>query len=499
MSDVDQTGRSKLGRSVLTSWGSQLVMIAFGFIMPRMIDEELGQTTLGIWDFGWSIVSYLGLAMMGIGSSVNRYVARYHASGESDKLSRTISSVFALQALIGLSVAVATLILAELIPFWMSERLGDQGREAGQVLLFLGLALSIQMGFDVYRGLLTGYHQWSVYNALNAGGHALTSISMLVVLVNGYGLVGMAQTYLAMTLGIELYRRFLARRLCPNIEFRREHINRHDMRKVFKFGVKTILLYMPRVMVQQTVMMFVFANLGPSLLAVLARPAALINHATVFANKFGYVLTPTAGSLQGGGRSNELKQFAMTTMRAGWILAVLPLVYLLMLGDHLIELWMGNGYANLPVMAILAAGSILPVSQSATLNILTGMNEHGRVAKINIIFALISMLIGIAIVSQVGWTLVNAAILIILPSSIGLGLGTIVIGCRVLKIGGREYFLQVMRDPLLIGITSAFALYLVRQFGPEQAFPILLLGTGVHGAVAFLFLRHDLRNVIRAL
>jgi len=80
--DIDLTGRSRMAWNIIVSWAGQFVFIVAGFIMPRMIDRNLGQETLGIWDFSWSMVTYFGLIQVGIGSSVNRYVARYPAASD---------------------------------------------------------------------------------------------------------------------------------------------------------------------------------------------------------------------------------------------------------------------------------------------------------------------------------------------------------------------------------------------------------------------------------
>jgi len=71
----DLTGRHRLVSNVIFNWGGHFVFIIAGFIMPRMIDRRLGQEILGIWDFAWSLVSYFQIVGMGIGSSVNRFVA----------------------------------------------------------------------------------------------------------------------------------------------------------------------------------------------------------------------------------------------------------------------------------------------------------------------------------------------------------------------------------------------------------------------------------------
>ena len=495
MPGPDITGQGRIGRNVLTSWMSHAVFVVFGFVMPRVVDETLGQELLGVWDFGWSVVSYLGLAMVGIGSSVNRYVARYRASGDDIELSAIVSSVLALQLLIASAVAVATLLLAIFLPELLSDKLGRHADVAGRTLLFLGWSLAVQMAFDVYRGVLTGCHEWSAYNALNAGGYAISATAMLSVLLLGGGLAGMAVTYFVFTCGIEVMRRRLALKACPGISFRLGYVNGGDMRKVFRFGLKTILIYLPKIVAQQTIMLFVVAKLGPAMLAILARPIALVTHVGTMVNKFGFVLTPTAGSLQGARRDGELRIFSMKAMRAGWILSILPLTFLLALGDRIVQLWMGDGYANRALIAILAAGSILPAAQSATLNIMTGLNEHGRIARLNLYVSVLLLLIGLGIVSATEWTLTAAAWLMILPSNLGLGLVAIAVSCRVLHISPAEYFGSVIRDPLVLGVACGTVLWLVRTYGPTSPAMSLLAGAVCQAAVVASLLHKDLKAI----
>lgn len=98
--EVDNlSGRRALARNVMYSWSGHAVFVLAGFIIPRVIDRKIGQTALGIWDFGWSIVNYFWLAQAGIGSSVNRHVAKYRAKGESEALNCVVSSVMCVQLL----------------------------------------------------------------------------------------------------------------------------------------------------------------------------------------------------------------------------------------------------------------------------------------------------------------------------------------------------------------------------------------------------------------
>lgn len=40
---ADRTGRSNVGRNLLSGWAVELVVIVSGFVTPRLIDTNLGQ------------------------------------------------------------------------------------------------------------------------------------------------------------------------------------------------------------------------------------------------------------------------------------------------------------------------------------------------------------------------------------------------------------------------------------------------------------------------
>src|SRR5262249_29785140 len=84
MSDVPSRPSPQLGirlvRSVFANWAGEAVFVVSGFILPRLISTGMSQEQLGIWDFGWSMRSYVLLAGGAFGSGAGHYVARYRAS-----------------------------------------------------------------------------------------------------------------------------------------------------------------------------------------------------------------------------------------------------------------------------------------------------------------------------------------------------------------------------------------------------------------------------------
>jgi O-antigen/teichoic acid export membrane protein len=182
----DRTGRDRLVRNVIASWAGHLVFIIAGFVMPRQIDLTIGQVGLGVWDFGWTAVNYFYLAQIGVGVSINRYVARYRAAHNAEGLSRMISSAVLLQSTAAVIVLGLTALSVKFLPLFFADRLAGETETAAWVIGLLGVSVAIRMAIQAFSGVVTGCHRWDLHNFLNASAYAVTVYAMLAVLWAGH-------------------------------------------------------------------------------------------------------------------------------------------------------------------------------------------------------------------------------------------------------------------------------------------------------------------------
>jgi O-antigen/teichoic acid export membrane protein len=471
----DLSGKDRVVKNVITSWGSHLIIIIIGFIMPRMINDHLGQVSLGIWDLSWSFVNYLSLTGFGVGSSVNRYVAKYRSQNDYQALNRSLSSVVFIQFLIALSVVIGTVVLVWLIPELISDHEGVDLYQVKWVVGLLGLSLAMQMTFDTSRGLLTGMHRWDLYNTINATAHILNAILMVIVIMMGGNLIGLATVYFLVTSSAELLRSILATRLCKGLNLKKEFINVADIKKMFKYGAKTIITSSPGVFAVQTINIFVASSLGPGALAVFARPFALVRHVETFLNKYSFVLTPMVGSIAASKDQAVLKEFLITSTRYSVAFSLPILLFIGVLGDHILNIWMGEEYAHLDIILILSLGYFLPISQGPSLRVLMGMNRHGKVAILNLILTVVMLLIGLAVLNYYGWDLRYVALLIGMIFTTTFGIITPVFTCHAVGIKYYEYLIKSFGTPILCGLALFTWLLACRQIEQHTSVVVVLI------------------------
>jgi O-antigen/teichoic acid export membrane protein len=474
--EQDPAGQKRLLRNVLASWGAHLVTVVFGFIMPRMIDHRLGQVTLGIWDFAWSIVSYFALFEVGIGSSVNRFVALHRAEHDDAGVRRTVSSVMFIQGVIAALVLLVTATVCVALPHLFGRRLGDQSSTAQWVVALLGTCVAVQMAFNAFRGVITGCHRWDVHNFIESSSYVGTVVMMIGAVLAGGGLRALAAVYLAGVCMTEVARTVVAYRVCPELRIQRAYIDLGHARSLLVFGGKRLVTSLAGLVLVKGNSILVATALGPGTLAVYSRPEALFRVVEAFVNKFAFVLTPTASSLQARGRDKDVRDLLVTSTRYASFIALPPLVTLLIMGDQVLLLWMGPRYALRPVVVVLTAGYLLPVMQQPILHILTGLDLHGRAVILNLIAAPVGLALSVLAVTHLGWGLVGAAAALAFTTTMVRGIVLPLHACRLLSVPVAEYVRRGMLVPVLCVAPLALWLIAVRTL---LAGPLRLLAVGL--------------------
>ena len=250
-SQEDLTGRHRLVSNVLFSWGAHFVFIIAGFIMPRMIDRRLGQDLLGVWDFAWSLVTYFAFVQVGIGSSVNRYVARYRAAGDISGVSRIVSSACCVLAIAGLLVVGLTVTVSLLLPRLFGGPLGENTLDAQLVVFFLGASLGIQTAFCAFTGVLTGCHRWELQNIIKSGWHMATVAGMILALLWGGSLPILAVVCFVGHILADTTRAILAHHVCKGLRLRPSLARWRTIKRLFVFGGKTLIPSVSKLLLNQ--------------------------------------------------------------------------------------------------------------------------------------------------------------------------------------------------------------------------------------------------------
>ena len=472
----DLTGRDRMVGNVLASWAGQFVFIVAGFVMPRMIDRQLGQDLLGIWDFAWSVVAYFSLIQIGVVGSVNRYVAKCHARGDTAGVNEAVSSVSCMLVAMAGIVVLLTIGVTLALPYVLADKLGQHLDIACWVVFLLGVSLGVQTVSAGYAGVLTGHHRWGIHNGIKAGGYVVSVTGMIVVLVSGGGLLGMSVVYLCGEAIARVVSCFAAYKVCPGLGVRLAHARWTTARSMLGFGGKSFVPQIAELLLHQTVNVLVLGYLGPGALAIYARPRSFIRHIRTLVYKISAVLVPSVSSLQATGHHTDIRDLIIKATRYAAYVTLPMTVALVIVGGPVLRLWMGPRYDDGLLIAVLAMGYTGFIIQLPVMGILGGMNRHGRPGLANLAGCICAAVVVAIVVGPMKLGLVWVAIAATAPLLVVFVIYMPIYACRQAGIPVWRYVRKAFAGPVLCVIPFAACLMASRLFFQGNAALIVLVG-----------------------
>ena len=473
---TDLTGRERITWNVLSSWAGHSVFIAAGFILPRLIDERLGQQRLGVWDFAWSCVAYFGLVQGGVVSSINRYVARHRAAGDTAGVNRVVSSVECVLTVMAGIIVILSIATALLIPVLWTGRLGDYVVDAQWAVFLLGLGVALEVWTAGYAGVLTGCHRWDLHNGIHAFTCVLTTGGMIVAVLLDGGLPALAAAHVLGEMVGRLMRVGLAYREFPGLHVRPHLADWATAREMLHFGSKSFIPSIGDLLLNQTISVLILSGIGTAALAVFSRPRSLVRQVDTLVAKLAYVLAPTASSLQAAARLDDLRDLFIRSTRYGVYIALPMILVLTILGAPLLYVWMGQHYAYGLLLTILAIGGLATITQEPVINFLQGLNAHGRPGLANMAASLGAVGLAALAIGPLHLGLIGAALAVSLPQSFVNGVYVPLVACRRLGLSFWDYLLQVWRLPLTYCLPFALCLATARLVFGHQPFLAVVVG-----------------------
>jgi O-antigen/teichoic acid export membrane protein len=460
----DLSGRNRIVWNTCVSWASHLVLVVSGFIMPRLMDEFVGQLQLGIWDFCWAFISYLSLIDIGVGASLNRYIAKYRAENKIDALNLVVSSAVFIEVFFSLAILLSTLVIVFTLPLFFTLQLGDNLPETQSVIFYLGLSVTFKTLFSTTRGLLTGHHRWDLHNALSAGYSFLSLCIMMTMLLAGFGILGMAQGYLISTIIFEFVRLALIRSYIRKMSISITNISQKTCLKLLGFSMKGQLAVLPAIILLQSVNIIIVNVLGAASLAIFSRPLALTRHISTFMIKFTMILTPTAGTLLSKDKVSELQIFFLKSTQFSFAFTLPLVIGLAIFGDIIISFWMGPDYVNWGLIALLSIGALLPTAQDSALRFLIAKNHHGKISLYATLIVMVTFFVGYMYLSEDDFTLISAAWLLIVPHNLAYGLAFPVYACNNLLFIVKNYIKTAVIKPIIYSLPYTLLLLFSKYF-----------------------------------
>lgn len=393
--------RKNLEAGVLLSYITMAAGILVSLTYTPFLLRMLGQQQYGLYNMGQAAVSYLGLAEFGFGNAVVRYVAKYRAEGNAQRLSGIYGTFFSLYCVLAAIVFVVGTTICAFSDRIFTVSSGAEGyRELRIIIMIMVVNLTFTFATTPYSSIITAHEKFTFLKITNLAYTLLKPLVMIPLLVWGYKAVALSVVTLFLTVALN----------CANILY---------VHKVLKITVSRKRQDMDLGILKEIVGYSFFIFLGTITAQLNDNADSIIlgvisGEAAVAVYSVGYQLNLYIQQIPGvissvffprvtaritnGATMDEMSDLMIRVGRLQFYLVFLLCSGFCLFGKEFIYLWAGEGYdaAYWIVLALILPAAI-PNVQSVGVQIVQALNMHRFRAILYVLCAAMNVLFSIPI------------------------------------------------------------------------------------------------------
>jgi O-antigen/teichoic acid export membrane protein len=460
---------SSTKKKVLQGSAANLLQMLLSFsvslVVPPFLVHHMAQTEYSAWVLILQISAYVSYLEIGLQTAIGKFIAEYHAIGDTAASGRVASTAFSILSILGaLGILVLGFIAAE-IPYLFREvppaivgpmRIG---------ILAIGWSTALMLPFTVVQGIFVGLQRYAIPAALNSAGRIVPALGIILLLLLHGTLAQMA----LLIAGFNLLT-ILAQWYCWQ-QFARVDVPLHLFSPEFSFDRPTarrLLAYCSVLAIWLVGSLFIsgldtvivgrydFRNTGFYGIASSATNFMLL----IVGNALG-PLMPAVSSVQAQRTPRQLGSLLVRTTRYCVLLIMVLALPLLIAGFPLLRIWIGTTYASgavrfLPVLVL--ANVIRQLGYPYALMVVaTGTQRLATVSPV--VEAIVNLILSLILVRSMG--------------ALGVAIGTLIGACvgfllhlllsmrltlPIIDPGRRRLLLQGILRPAICALPSLLVL-----------------------------------------
>lgn len=409
---------TRITRNALASWTSTLVHGVVAVFVVRILLQTLGFESYGLIVAVMSMTAFANLADFGLRRSLSRHLSASFSLDDHDEINRLFSTGLVWYATMGAILLLLYSSLAHL--FVPAMKISGALQRDAQFLLqyYAGAAVLLAFLTPGFNAILIGRHRFDlVYLAtILTEGVRISSIMTLVVWgergVKGWAAAMLLSECFSLTLRI-----ILAYRLWPSLQFRLRYANRKSFGELFSLSILLFVNEIGNMINAQTAPLILVTMVNP-VASGLYKPAVQAM-STCRALVMGLVdqLFHLATRFHVTNQPDRVRDVLIVGTRYSTLMCIATCVVLFVFAQPIVVAWLGEDFVVRPehqvsalALMIISVGALIQLSSGPQWEVLIGLNRVGPFAVLNLLFALLRVGLGIALVwwmQRSGWGLLS--------------------------------------------------------------------------------------------
>lgn len=347
------------------NWGTSMVL---PLVMIPIYLRCLGHPTYGAWLVILSVTSYLSLANLGIGQTLNNRIAEAVAQKRDDRIGTLVSTAFFGYAAIGIVLA---LVLAMAAP-QIEQRLA--GGATGSVLrpLFIYTSLTLlSFPFRVFPCVLRGFERVDQDQAIIAATNTVRVAMLALALFSGLKLTAVATINGGAEILLPMAAFSLSRRLSPEVLPRFKNFSRAMLVGMFRPSLGFFSIQVANTLITGVDNLVIGYALGTAAVTAYAVPFRITTMLVGLFSVAVSALNPTVTVRYSQGTRYALARGYLFSLRISMLYGTAGAIALWVVGPDLLRVWAGAGvfpgYRAYALMLVLFMITVIAMPASSIL------------------------------------------------------------------------------------------------------------------------------------
>ena len=334
--------KSQLKAGAILSYASIVLNIVAGLLYTPWMKDQIGQASFGLYTLANSLIT-LFLVDFGLSTAVSRYVSKYRAEGNQEKIDKFLGAVYKLYLLIDAIILVALVVIFFLIDKIYGNLTPSELENFKVIYVISSLFAVINFPCVTFNGILNAYEKFVplkmadvIYRVL------LVGITITALLLNG-GLYALVAVHAIVGLVVIVYKFIVIKKTTPvKVNFKNQE--KGIFKEIFSFSIWVTIASLAQRLI---------FNITPTIISTVVEAASVtVAVFGIVSTLEGYTFTVT-GAINGmfmpriaklyeeKGENADLTPLLMKVGKFQFALNSLIVVGFFTIGKSFITLWTG--------------------------------------------------------------------------------------------------------------------------------------------------------------
>lgn len=384
--------------SILTIIVGSLIQI---FYTPLYM-KYLGTTDFGINSLVQSIMGYIGMLNLGLGNAMLRYTVRYRAEGkreEEKSLNGMFLTIFSILMLV--SIVIGIYIYSNISNFFSDKFTIEELSKTKSVFLLMMLNVAISFPVGVFSTNIASREKFLYQRGLSLIKTIITPIIGAILMLNGYGLIAVTVSIVALGLFVSVFDIIYAKKLGMKINFK--NFDLKVLKEIFHYSFYIFLNIIIDRVYWSTDRVIIGKYIGVTAVGIYSI-ASIFNQLYMnFSTAISGVLFPKINRLIVEDKQEEISNLFIKVGRLQYIILGLISSGFILFGKDFIYLWLGEGYSEVYKIALwIMIPLTVPLIQNTGIAIMQARNMHQFRSIVYFFIAIGNVVGSIFLVKQYG-------------------------------------------------------------------------------------------------